>query len=65
MQHPKNIVELKDVTTSDPETIIPMKVKEDIPTVQQGEIGQSSRAENRVSNPNPEALERKYDTVGT
>jgi hypothetical protein len=54
MQQPENIVELEDVTTSDPESISPMQVEEELPTTQQGEIGQSSGARNGGSNPNPE-----------
>jgi hypothetical protein len=60
----KNIVELEDVTTSDPESVSPTQVEEELPTTQQGEIGKSSGAGNGASNPNPEAPAKPDDTVG-
>jgi hypothetical protein len=64
MHQPENIVELEDVTTSDPKSISLTQVEEELPTAQQGEIGQSSGAENGGSNPNPEMSARPDDTVG-
>jgi hypothetical protein len=64
MQQPENVVELEDVTTSDPESISPMQVEEEIPTMQQGEIGQSSGAQNEISNPNPETPAKPDETMG-
>jgi hypothetical protein len=63
MQHLENVVELEDVTTYDPESIILMQVKEEIPTMQQGEIGKIFGAHNGVSNPNPETPTKLDETM--
>jgi hypothetical protein len=41
MRHPKNIINLEDVTTSDIESINPTQVEEKTSTTKQGEIGKS------------------------
>jgi hypothetical protein len=43
MVEPENVIELEDVTTSETESLIPMRVEEETSTTTQGEVGQSSK----------------------
>jgi hypothetical protein len=64
MPQPKNVVELEDVTTSDTQSISLTWVEEETSTTQQGEIGQSSGAQNGILNPNPEMPVKPDETMG-
>jgi hypothetical protein len=64
MPQPENVVELEDVTTSDTKSISPTWVEEETSTTQQGEIGQSSGAQNGILNPNPEMPANPDETMG-
>jgi hypothetical protein len=45
MRDPENVVELEYVTTSETDSLIPMRFEEETSIVTQGEVGQSSRTE--------------------
>jgi hypothetical protein len=62
MQQSEQVVELEDVTTSNPESISSTQVEEEIHIAQQGEIGQSYGARNKISNPNLE-MPAKLDEI--
>jgi hypothetical protein len=64
MRDPKNIIEIKDITTFETESIILTRVEEETSTMAQGEVGQSFGTRDDILNPNPETPTKPDEMKG-